>query len=137
MTPKGPPRMREVTRADVVARAQVARKFLEVALLVQEDTSEPAYRQVSASLAVLAGIAASDAICGSVLGAHPQGRDHNEAVDVLSSIRTAKPAAVALGRLLAQKGNAHYGTTVSADLMESMLGNARRLIDSMEEHLAR
>ncbi|WP_432492726.1 hypothetical protein [Kineococcus auxinigenes] len=56
-----------MTAAEVQVRAEAARKFLEVARMVEDDTSDPALPRVASALAVLAGIAASDAVCGHVL----------------------------------------------------------------------
>ncbi len=67
MTPRPGPRMQPVTAAEVQVRAEAARKFLEVARMVEDDTSDPALPRVASALAVLAGIAASDAVCGHVL----------------------------------------------------------------------
>jgi hypothetical protein len=68
---------------------------------------------VAAGLAVLAGIAASDAICGIRLGRIHRGEDHQGAQDML---RKATPdgdrLAAQLGRLLSLKDAAHYGVQV-------------------------
>jgi hypothetical protein len=68
---------------------------------------------VAAGLAVLAGIAASDAICASRTGRIPRGEDHRSATDLLRSATPdgTKPAS-ALTRLVDLKDEAHYGVTV-------------------------
>lgn len=68
---------------------------------------------VAAALAVLAGIAAADAICGLGLGKWSRGQDHNQAVDLLRDValrETTLPTK--LGRLLAEKDAAHYSSTL-------------------------
>ncbi len=78
-----------------------------------EERGRDEYLNVAAGLAVLAGIAASDAICGIRLGYLHRGEDHHGAEDLL---RTATPdgdkLATVLGRLLSVKDAAHYGVPV-------------------------
>jgi hypothetical protein len=83
-----------------------------VARLVDDEEGE--YRRVSVSLAVLAGIAAGDAICGHVLGECSRGQDHRQAVTLLRSVVGAEDAAAALGRLLDLKDAAHYGADATS-----------------------
>lgn len=61
-------------------------RMLEVAELVYDDPDDDALPGVAAALAVLAGIAASDAACCAALGERPRGRDHKEAVKVLAGV---------------------------------------------------
>jgi hypothetical protein len=88
---------------------------LEVAGFVLEERGRDEYLNVAAGLAILAGIAASDAICGIRLGYVHRGDDHRRAQDLL---RTATPdgqkLATNLGRLLGLKDAAHYGVLVVA-----------------------
>jgi len=80
---------------------------------VLKERGRGEYLNVAAGVAVLAGIAASDAICGIRLGRVHCGEDHRGAVDLL---RTATPdgakLATVLGRLLSVKDAAHYGVPV-------------------------
>ena len=62
--------------AQATTRLDHARAFLDVAELVGEQDDELATPNVAASLAVLAGIAASDAVCCAVLGRRSRGQDH-------------------------------------------------------------
>lgn len=62
MNPRSLPRTRAMTAGDVRVRAATARKYLEVGDLVHGEPDDPAERQVAGGLAVLAAIAASDAI---------------------------------------------------------------------------
>jgi hypothetical protein len=77
------------------------------------------YAGVAAGNAVLAGIAASDAICGKGLRKRFRGEDHRQAVDLLETASQNGPRNKAvLLRLLDLKDAAHYGfgdfSTVSA-----------------------
>lgn len=64
----------------------------------------------TAALAVLAGIAASDAACCAVLGRRARGQDHQQATELLVGITPGGPAmARDLGRLLGIKDDAHHG----------------------------
>lgn len=74
------------------------------------DSSSAAERKVSGSNAVLAGIAASDAICGLALGERSSGEDHAQAVTLLRrATHPATKAANSLRRLLAEKTPVQYG----------------------------
>lgn len=69
MTPRRLPRMQSMTPADAAVRRRHSRAFLDVADLVLDDRSDTANASVAGSLAVMAAIAASDALCGHALGA--------------------------------------------------------------------
>jgi hypothetical protein len=126
--------MRPMSPADVGMRAAMARKYLEVAHLVMSE--EPADRQAAAGVAVLAAIAAADAVCGAVLGEAPQGQAHDEAVRVLANIRPGgAELAKRLARVLSDKSNSQYGTSyLSASVVVGLLKNADGLVDAMERY---
>lgn len=106
----GRTRMQNCTREDAVSRLRQAEMFVEVAGLVLDDESEPTAPGVAASLAILAGVAASDAACCARIGQRPRGQDHKEAVAVLVRVEPGgAQMAKDLQRLLAQKDDAHYG----------------------------
>lgn len=129
--------MRPMTRAEVEVRAQAARSFVDVAQLVDDEEPE-SHLSVVGSLCVLAGIAASDAMCGHVLKERPRGQDHGQAVRVLETVRGAGASARALKRLLDEKDNAHYGTTyLSRDRVRQMLKHAMTMVAEMDALLAR
>lgn len=88
-----------------VGRRRIAEKYLEVAQLVADE--EGATINVSVGLAVLAGIAASDAICISARGERYSGQDHAGAADVLSLVD--RQLAGKLRALVALKPASHYG----------------------------
>lgn len=89
---------------------------------------------MAAALAVLAGIAASDAACGAALGQRSRGDDHRQALALLGQI-TPQGAAMRrdLGRLLTIKDDAHYGTLdVSRLRAAAAVRQARRLVEAAE-----
>lgn len=119
-------------------RADMARKFLEVASMVADDESDESLPSVAGALCVLAGIAASDAMCGHVLRQRPRGQDHVQAVGVLGGIRGAEESASALRRLLADKDTSQYGTSyVSSERAHAMARRARVMVDAMGVLLSR
>lgn len=109
------PRAASCTAADARTRLRTARACLEVADLVLGERERDEYLNVAAGLAVLAGIAASDAICCARLRSRHRGDDHRSAADLL---RTATPDGASLARtllrLLDLKDEAHYGVLVVA-----------------------
>lgn len=77
MSPRQSGRIVTCAPAECRSRRDQARAFLEVAELVLTEDRREAH--VAAALAVLAGIAATDAICGLSLGKWSRGQDHNQA----------------------------------------------------------
>ena len=90
---------------------------------------------VAASLAVLAGIAASDAVCCAALGRRPRSQDHRQAIDLLRQVAGVGGAmARDLGRLLAVKDDAHYGVLrVSGQRVTAAIRQAGRVVEAAEE----
>jgi hypothetical protein len=94
-------------------RLRTARAYLEVAGAVLEERGRDEYLNVAAGLAVLAGVAACDAICGMRLGYLHRGEDHRGAEDLLrTAVADGGKLATVLGRLLSVKDAAHYGVPV-------------------------
>ena len=119
------------TRDETRSRLRIAAAYLEVARQVLGEVSRDEFINVAAGLAVLAGIAASDAICGAGLGRIHRGEDHSGAQDLL---RQATPdggnLATQLGRLLSLKDAAHYGVPVlSAQKAKSAIRWAETLVE--------
>jgi hypothetical protein len=121
-------------------RLRQAQAFVSVADLVfnEPDDEEPPLRGVAASLAVLAGIAASDAACCARLGQRYLGQDHARAVGLL---RTVQPDGEALAkdleRLLAIKDNVHYGgLSISLTDTKAALTRAHRMVETVARDLA-
>ena len=110
-----PPRTSQCSPAEARVRLRTAQAYLDVAASVLQERGRDEYLNVAVGLAILSGIAASDAICGIRLGHLHRGDDHRGAEDLL---RTATPdgqkLATNLGRLLSLKDAAHYGVLVVA-----------------------
>jgi hypothetical protein len=96
-------------RAHARTRLEHAQKSLEVAELVAGEREIPESRSVAAALAVLAGIAASDAACCAALGRRSRGDDHRQAAALLREIVDGDRASKALLDLLDLKDTAQYG----------------------------
>ena len=94
-----------MTKAEAAGRRRIAVKYLEVAQIAATEDG-PAIN-VAIGVAVLAGIAASDAICGAALGERYAGQDHTAAVNVLK--RVDAQLARKLKSLADMKPGSHYG----------------------------
>jgi hypothetical protein len=118
---------------------RTAEAYLETAELVLGESSRQEFSNVAAGLAVLAGIAASDAICCARLGRHHRGDDHRGAAGLLEqAVPDGSKLATSLGRLLDVKDSAHYGVS----LMETRAADnatrwARRLAERAREEVER
>jgi len=108
----------------------------DLALCDDTNTATPG---VAAALAVLAGIAASDAACCATVGCRPRGQDHGQASTLLATVvphgvRMAKD----LGELLAAKDESHYGLhLVTRARAEALLRRAGRMVEAATEVLGR
>lgn len=120
--------------AEARARCTVARRYLDVAELARAEDDASAWHNVAAGNAVLAGIAAADALCCLLLGRHSREADHRAAATLLA---TARPASARdLERLLQFKDTAHYGSRlITAAALRSALRAAERLVTAAEETL--
>lgn len=131
MTPKKIP-TRASDRAEARARLRIGKKYLDVAdLLAQEDGESI---NVCVGVAVLAGIAAADAICTVALGERYSGPDHKAAITLLA--RVDQSLSKRLSRLITLKSDSQYG----AGLLNShdrgiALREAATLIDEAERRL--
>lgn len=121
-------------RRDAEARLAQAKKFLELADVVATERDQPAAADGAASLAILAGIAASDSACCVVLGRRSRSQNHMDAEQLLKEIAPdGDQAAKALGRLLSVKDKANYGIeSVSGKDLDSVIKQAKRLVDFAE-----
>ena len=89
-------------------RLRSARAYLEAAELILVDNREE-FAGVAAGNAVLAGIAAADAICGKGLRKCFRGDDHRQAAELLATASPDGPKhQKLLIRLLDLKDAAHY-----------------------------
>lgn len=99
--------------------------------------SEPATQtdpHVAAALAVLAAIAATDAICGLQLGHYSRGQDHDKAAILLETIDLPDHTLpTKLRRVLAAKDNVHYSPQlISKTDARALVRQARVLVDAAE-----
>jgi len=110
-----------------------------VAELVADEGEDIEYASQAASLAVLAGIAASDAACCKALGRLARGQDHREATTLLGLVEPGgKQAATSLSRLLSLKDDAQYGLfDVGGQDLRSALRQARILLEFAASRLFR
>lgn len=141
-------RRRPCNRTDAVVRARQASAFLGTAVLVGDKTDQVAgydYDHVAAALAVLASIAASDAICCTLLGEQARGQDHRQAVALLGEVRfgaggeraqveRTKKLKSALSVALDIKDEAHYGATMlGREEVRRLMRAATTLVDAASE----
>jgi hypothetical protein len=139
-----PARRKPCARAEALARHRQANAYLETAHLVTSEGTLPQdydYNHVAAGVAILAAVAASDALCCALLGERSRGSDHREAVALLATIRygsgtpegqakVARGLSAALASALDLKDQAHYGT--------ALLGRSevKRIIKAAEKLVA-
>ncbi|CAN5447252.1 hypothetical protein BH10ACT7_BH10ACT7_04110 [soil metagenome] len=117
--------------SEVNGRAQQARDFLETAQLALEIGPNSA-----ASNAVLAGIAAGDAICGKALGIRSHSGSHGDAVAIVRRAHGGESAANHLKALVALKSAAAYEPRmVTAAKASEAVQHAERLVVAMEKLL--
>lgn len=124
--------------AEAHTRAGSAAKFLEVARLIESE-EEGAFRSVAASLAVLAGIAATDAACCRALGRRSRGSNHHDAEALVAEITPGgTQAATSLRRLIDLKDTAQYGIIyVSRDDFKMAMRQAEQLVEFADEVIRR
>jgi hypothetical protein len=122
--------------ADATRRARLARVYLELAESAAEQHEDEA-RNAAAGNAVLAAIAASDALTCVRLGRHSRGQGHSEATTLLRSLRPdGSRLAKDLATVLTVKDAAHYGSVfLSPTTLKSTLRAATRLVAAAEEAL--
>ena len=130
-----------MTRADALTRAKHARGFVSAAEIITEfadEIGDEAVSTVVSSLAVLAGIAAADAICGVTLKQRSSSDDHAEAVRMLATVSPrGNDSARDLRRLVAAKSGVQYSPRlVSPAVARDLTKYARRLVDGMERELS-
>ena len=131
-------RRQNIDRPAIEARLADARKFLEAAEMFVEDDTVSSWK-VAGSNAVNAGIAASDVICGVVLGECSRGGNHSDAVALLQE--ATQPDAAPrkhLNALLADKSSYQYGTAgVRQDAARALVEHAAKLVAESERRAKR
>lgn len=128
-------RTRSVTTGDVRARAKTAREHLAVAqervAMAPEGSSEAA--QVAAANAVLAAIAAVDALCGHAHGYHATGQDHREAARLLRAVPdVGQKLAPKFTRLISDKSDLTYGGFCTRAVAQRAAADAGALIAELD-----
>jgi hypothetical protein len=105
------------------------------------------YNHVAAGLAVLAAIAASDALCCRLLGERSRGQNHRDAIELIATVRfgegdetararRAQEVANSLATALDLKDQSHYGVTLlEASQVRRLLRAADRLVDAASSAL--
>jgi hypothetical protein len=124
-------RVTDCTPAEARGRRDQAHAYLDVAETVLAESASQYNAQVAAALAVLAAIAASDAICGLKLHQYSRGQDHAQAVKLLEAVDledTSLPGK--LRRVLASKDAVHYSPHLVSDT------DARKLVRQARALLA-
>ena len=126
----------KTTPADLRQRAGTAREHLQVALerlaYVDRKPGPSAEAQVAASNAISAGIAATDAICGAVLGERANNQDHRAAVELLATVKPdGSTLAGRLRRLLKDKSLLQYGGYCTSAVARTAVRDAQALVAAM------
>lgn len=131
MSPRIGPRRQSMDPGKVRIRLKDAQTRLDSAQL-QLGGSSPHEWKHAAEIAVSAGIAASDAICGHVLGYKMASESHADAVVALRAATDASTAKH-LDTLLASKSLQSYGDRLpTRDDAARLVLHARRLCEAAE-----
>lgn len=123
-------RTQACTAADAAARLRHADLYLRVAELALGDEG-PEEATVATGNAVLAGIAAADAICCAKAGARFRGADHRASVEHLGAVTGDPKLAGLLRELVDLKDAGHYGLSdVGRARATRALRRAGQLVDA-------
>jgi hypothetical protein len=124
-------RVQSCNRATASERAAYAREQLQLAEIGEPWDQNPE-RKASGACAVLAAIAAADAICCAHMGRRSRGQDHREALGLLEQVEPNGEAhARDLEVALAAKDLVQYGTNLfNPARHQSLLRAARRLVSA-------
>lgn len=123
---------------------------MAVAKLVASESDTPDdynFNHVAAGVAVLAAIAASDAICCALLGERARGQDHRDAAELLANVRygtgsesvreqRSRQLAQALLQCLDLKDQSHYGVSLLGKAqVRTLIRCAEKLVNAAAEAL--
>ena len=110
-----------------------------MAELVLDEQGRDEFLNVTAGLAVLAGVAAADAICARRLGLIHRGADHRDAAALLEqAVPDGAKLAATFRRLIDLKDEAHYGVFIVASRKaRDAVRWAGQLADRAREELER
>ncbi|WP_337062371.1 hypothetical protein [Kineococcus sp. G2] len=125
-----PGRTGTCTAVDARTRLRQAQLHLEAAELVQsEELSEAA--TVATGNAVLAAIAAADAICCASAGVRSRGQDYRQAIALLQEVTADAALARALREILDLEDAGHHGlSNVSSANCLAALRRAKALVEA-------
>ena len=134
MSPRGSSRVTSCTPAEARGRREQAKAFIDVAEMVLSEPATQTHSHVAAALAVLAAIAATDAICGLQLGRYSRGQDHDSAAGLLDTVDLPDSTLPAkLRRVVASKDNVQYSPRlISKTDARALVRQARALVDAAE-----
>jgi hypothetical protein len=133
MTPRTTGRTRACSHADAEARLEVAREYQEVAELVLGEGHVET--TVATGNAVLAAIAAADAICCSLAGQMHRGPDHRAAATYLEQVTGNAALASRLRDVVDLEDQSHYGVqSVLLRRARVAVRKSRQLIEAATEH---
>lgn len=130
MSPKPKGRVERCSKADARVRVDHARLYLTVAQTVlAAETGDEA--TVATGNAVLAAIAAADAISCAATGSRFRGQDHAGAAAHLEKVTGDAKLATTLRDVVNLKDLGHYGLgNVSASRAKSAIRKARLLVEA-------
>lgn len=133
MTPRAGGRTQKCTKGDGRTRLSQAKLYLSVADTVL--SAEPGEQAtVATGNAVLAAIAACDAICCATAGSRFRGADHRGAADLVQTVTGNKRLGALLRDVVDLKDGARYGlANVRLERARSAVRKARLLVAEAEK----
>jgi hypothetical protein len=128
-------RTQNCTRHDARTRLRHAELYLEVAevALAGDMDEQPT---IATGNAVLAAIAAADAICCAAAGSRYRGSDHRQAAEHLEQVTGDKRLGGLLRDIIDLKDAGHYGlSNVGSSRAKSTLRKAEQLVMAAQERV--
>lgn len=130
-------RIVKISPAQAQERAGLAREHMQIALerlaMCRSGPERSPEAQAAAANAVLAGIAASDALCGQALGERAADQDHRTATTLLERVQpNGAQLASKLGRLLSDKTILQYGTYCARAVAAKACRDAQVLVAALD-----
>lgn len=136
MTPRAQNRTTPCNRQQGAQRLRQAEGFLRWAQEALANKDDAVNLNVAASLAVQAGIAASDALCGKALGYYSRSQQHGDAANLIQSIQPGGAELASTFRQLAgNKDNAQYAPkTMGEASAKAAVRQAIELVSAAKAH---
>ena len=129
-------RQGDCTRADARIRLGHAEQYLAVSELAFSPHGGPE-ATIATGNAVLAGVAAADAICCVLVGLRHRGTDHRGAADFLAEVTGDRQLGRQLRELIDFKDLAHYGVeNIRTQRAKAALRRARTLVEAARSAIA-